>query len=250
MISYLGVSIDELLDIFDASFAFSDNRPDRELVLPIEVSEFEGEDAEAEADALEASDDEMEDDEDELSDIFVDDAGQLHAYGETVAFAAESAVEFLTDYILTDDVDADWLTLDQARGALLALRILLPELEEIPEVECAYSFEIARDGKTGFPCHIEMKSLDPETAGKAKLVATQESYKGVLRDSTALVELFAEAGIPEDDRSLLADVLTEGILTLAEEQCGIILDVKSFVTTLAQAAKELKFDEEELELQH
>ncbi len=251
MISYLGVSIDELLQVFDASFAFSDDRPNRELELPIEIEEFEGEHAEVMADAAMEADDELdEEDDEELSEIFVDDEGQLHAHGETVAFAAEAAIEFLTDYILADDIDSEWLTLDQARGVLLALRILLPELDEIPEVECAYSFEVKRDLETGYPNHIAMKSLTPGVEVKPSLSFDASSYKGVVQDSTSLVELFASAGVPEDERSLLLDVLSEGILTLSEEQCGIILDTKAFVASLAQVAAELKFSDDEVEAPH
>src|SRR5688572_793326 len=114
MISYLGVTFDELLQAFEDSFAFSDDRPDRLLEEPIEVSE---EDADDEAD----DDNEVDDTDEENDGITIDEQGQLHAFGETVPDAAETALAFLTDYIVADNMDESWLPLHEARGALLAL---------------------------------------------------------------------------------------------------------------------------------
>jgi len=243
MISYLGVTIDELVQSFEDSFAFSDDRTDRVLAEAIEVEIFEGDEDELqaaeEADSETAGeDDDLEDE--ESTDIFIGDDGQLHAYGETVPFAAEVAVDFLTDYIVADDIDEEWLTLEQARGALLALRILLPDLEEIPEVDCVYSFIVKRDPETGYPNHVTMQPLSSEIPVKETMSFNESAYEGVLSDNTSLAQLFEAANVPEDDCELLADVISEAILALAEEQCGVAIDIKAFAQKIAEFAADQK----------
>ncbi|MCX6131016.1 MAG: hypothetical protein NTX25_18400 [Proteobacteria bacterium] len=133
-------------------------------------------------------------------------------------------------------MDEEWLTLDQARGALLALRIILPSLEEIPEVESAYSFSVKRDPLTGLPNFVSMKPLSSETAHAESLHVSSASYDGVINDDTSLVELIENANIAEDDRELLGEVLSEAVFALADEQCGIIFDVKAFCDKIAALA--------------
>jgi hypothetical protein len=232
MISYLGVTFDELLQAFEDSFAFSDDRPERLLEEPIEVSDADADDAEDQA--------EDEDDEDgevlESDGIHIDEEGQLHAYGETVPDAAETALAFLTDYIVADDMEESWLPLNEARGALLALQTLMDELDEIPEVDCAYHFVITRSPETGYPDFVTMRPLNGETAPAESLTRTDKAYEGVVNDNTALTELFAKAAIPEDEQELLADVISEAVAALAEEQCAVVLDVKNFCKALAGMA--------------
>jgi hypothetical protein len=233
MISYLGVNFDELLQAFEDSFAFSDDRPDRLLEEPIEVSEAD-EDDESDADD-DIEDEEFEDDE-EADGLMIDEQGQLHAYGESVPDAAENALAFLTDYIVADELNEEWLPLNEARGAVLALQSLLEELDEIPEVDCAYHFVISRAETTGYPDFVTMRPLNGETAPAESLTRTDKAYEGVVNDNTALTELFAKAGVPEDEQELLADVISEAVAALAEEQCGVVLDVKAFCRTLAEMA--------------
>jgi hypothetical protein len=233
MISYLGVNFDELLQAFEDSFAFSDDRPDRQLEEPIEVSEAD-EDDESDADD-DIEDEEFEDDE-EADGLMIDEQGQLHAYGESVPDAAENALAFLTDYIVADELNEEWLPLNEARGAVLALQSLLEELDEIPEVDCAYHFVISRAETTGYPDFVTMRPLNGETAPAESLTRTDKAYEGVVNDNTALTELFAKAGVPEDEQELLADVISEAVAALAEEQCGVVLDVKAFCRTLAEMA--------------
>jgi hypothetical protein len=233
MISYLGVTFDELLQAFEDSFAFSDDRPDRLLEEPIEVSEAD-EDDESDADD-DIEDEEFEDDE-EADGLMIDEQGQLHAYGESVPDAAENALAFLTDYIVADELNEEWLPLNEARGAVLALQSLLEELDEIPEVDCAYHFVISRAETTGYPDFVTMRPLNGETAPAESLTRTDKAYEGVVNDNTALTELFAKAGVPEDEQELLADVISEAVAALAEEQCGVVLDVKAFCRTLAEMA--------------
>jgi hypothetical protein len=233
MISYLGVNFDELLQAFEDSFAFSDDRPDRLLEEPIEVSEAD-EDDESDADD-DIEDEEFEDDE-EADGLMIDEQGQLHAYGESVPDAAENALAFLTDYIVADELNEEWLPLNEARGAVLALQSLLEELDEIPEVDCAYHFVISRAETTGYPDFVTMRPLNGETAPAESLTRTDKAYEGVVNDNTALTELFAKAGVPDDEQELLADVISEAVAALAEEQCGVVLDVKAFCRTLAEMA--------------
>jgi hypothetical protein len=233
MISYLGVTFDELLQAFEDSFAFSDDRPDRLLEEPIEVSEAD-EDDESDADD-DIEDEEFEDDE-EVDGLMIDEQGQLHAYGESVPDAAENALAFLTDYIVADELNEEWLPLNEARGAVLALQSLLEELDEIPEVDCAYHFVISRAETTGYPDFVTMRPLNGETAPAESLTRTDKAYEGVVNDNTALTELFAKAGVPDDEQELLADVISEAVAALAEEQCGVVLDVKAFCRTLAEMA--------------
>ncbi len=234
MISYLGVTFDELLQAFEDSFAFSDDRPDRLLEEPIEVSEADEADDES-ADDFDDNDEDFEDDE-ESDGVELDEQGQLHAYGESVPDAAETALAFLTDYIVADNMDESWLPLNEARGALLALQSLMDELDEIPEVDCAYHFVISRAEATGYPDFVTMRPLNGETAPSESLTRTDKVYEGVVNDNTALTELFAKAGIPEDEQELLADVISEAVAALAEQQCGVVLDVKAFCRSLAQMA--------------
>jgi hypothetical protein len=229
MISYLGVTFDELLQAFEDSFAFSDDRPDRLLEEPIEVSEAD------EDDDSDVEDDELEDDESNDG-ILIDEQGQLHAYGENVPDAAETALAFLTDYIVADNMDESWLPLNEARGALLALQSLMDELDEIPEVDCAYHFVISRAEATGYPDFVTMRPLNGESAPAESLTRSDKAYEGVVNDNTALTELFAKAEIPEDEQELLADVISEAVAALAEEQCGVVLDVKAFCQSLSQMA--------------
>ncbi|WP_141732491.1 hypothetical protein [Oligoflexus tunisiensis] len=234
MISYLGVTFDELLQAFEDSFAFSDDRPERLLEEPIEVSEA---DADDEDDVSDEDEDEDEDAEALESDgIHIDEDGQLHAYGETVSDAAETALAFLTDYIVADDMDETWLPLHEARGALLALQSLMDELDDIPEVDCAYHFVITRAPTTGYPDFVTMRPLNGETAPAESLTRTDKAYEGVVNDNTALTELFAKAAIPEDEQELLADVISEAVASLAEEQCAVVLDVKAFCRALSSMA--------------
>lgn len=229
MISYLGVTFDELLQAFEDSFAFSDDRPDRLLEEPIEVSESD------EEDESDADDEDYEDDE-QSDAVMIDEQGQLHAYGESVPDAAETALAFLTDYIVADNMNESWLPLHEARGALLALQSLMDELDEIPEVDCAYHFVISRAEATGYPDFVTMRPLNGETAPAESLTRTDKAYEGVVNDNTALTELFAKAEIPEDEQELLADVISEAVAALAEEQCGVVLDVNAFCRSLAQMA--------------
>jgi hypothetical protein len=229
MISYLGVTFDELLQAFEDSFAFSDDRPDRLLEEPIEVSEAD-EDDESDADEEDYEEDESDDG------ILIDEQGQLHAYGETVPDAAETALAFLTDYIVADNMDESWLPLNEARGALLALQSLMDELDEIPEVDCAYHFVISRAEASGYPDFVTMRPLNEESAPAESLTRTDKAYEGVVNDNTALTELFAKAEIPEDEQELLADVISEAVAALAEQQCGVVLDVKAFCRSLSQMA--------------
>lgn len=233
MISYLGVTFDELLQAFEDSFAFSDDRPDRLLEEPIEVSEAD-EDEESDADE-DIEVEEFEDDED-VDGLMIDEQGQLHAYGESVPDAAENALAFLTDYIVADEMNEQWLPLNEARGAVLALQSLLEELDEIPEVDCAYHFVISRAETTGYPDFVTMRPLNGETAPAESLTRTDKTYEGVVNDNTALTELFAKAEVPEDEQELLADVISEAVAALAEEQCGVVFDVKAFCRSLAEMA--------------
>lgn len=244
MISYLGVTIDELVQAMESSLAFTDDREGRSLEEPIsfedDIEEEEAAelaDAENEAEELELDDAELEDEEefedDELTDIFIDEGGMLHTFGPTLPLAADSTIEFLTDYMIADDIDDSWLSLDQARGALLALKVLLPILEDMPEIESAYSFTIARDPSSGLPSSISMKSVNEESA-EVSLVRTEASYEGVVKDSTILVDLFETAGIPADEKEYLLEILSEAIFDLAEEQCGIVVDVHAFTKALAE----------------
>ncbi len=235
MISYLGVSVDELVQAFEASLAFTDDREGRSLEEPISFEETSEEDEDEESLEASESDEEAFDEEDEdedLTDIFVDDSGLLHSYGPTVPAAAEYAIEFMTDYIIADDIDESWLTLDQARGALLALKIVLPTLEEIPEVECAYSFTIGRDEQTGLPNSVKMEPVSVEAAVES-FTRSATAYEGVVKDSTILVNLFEANGVPQEEFEVLVDVMSEAIFALADEQCAIVLDVKAFVEALS-----------------
>jgi len=252
MISYLGVTVDELVQLFEAAFSFSDDRTDRvyeeayhleEIIIDANndlltgdlsaASEIQDDDFDDEEDEF---DDEDEDLDDDFVDVFVDDDGRLHSLGESLSFAAEAVIGFLTDYIITDDIDEDWLSLDHARGALLALRISLPTLEEVPEVACAYSFSIDRDAKTGLPSFVSMKALSPETTLLDSLTRTDTHYTGVVSDETALEELFASVGIPENERYPLGDAISEAAFHLADEQCGIAFDVSKFRSDLMKLA--------------
>ncbi|HET9240643.1 MAG TPA: hypothetical protein VFO10_25495 [Oligoflexus sp.] len=233
MISYLGVTFDELLQAFEDSFAFSDDRPDRLLEEPIEVSEAD-EDEESDADE-DIEVEEFEDDED-VDGLMIDEQGQLHAYGESVPDAAENALAFLTDYIVADEMNEQWLPLNEARGAVLALQSLLEELDEIPEVDCAYHFVISRAETTGYPDFVTMRPLNGESAPAESLTRTDKAYEGVVNDNTALTELFAKADVPEDEQELLADVISEAVAALAEEQCGVVFDVKAFCRSLTEMA--------------
>lgn len=251
MISYLGVSVDELVQVFEASFAFSEDRTDREFDEPYDVEEIVA--AEDELSAAEEAEDlsdeddleDWDDDEDMDADVFVDDEGQIHSVGQTLLGAADAMVSLLTDYIVTDDIDEEWMTLDQARGALLALRIVYPSIEEIPEVACTYSFTIKRDAETGRPAHVNMSILRSETEVADSLTRTADSYAGVITEDSALDELFDSAAVPEAERNALADAIVEGLLTLSEEQCGIVFDVKAFCRNIAEIAESLKTLDEE-----
>lgn len=236
MISYLGVTFDELLQAFEDSFAFSDDRPDRLLEEPIEVSESD-EDEDDDSDIeLEVEIDEDYEDDEGSDGLMIDEQGQLHAFGDTVPDAAENALAFLTDYIVADNMNESWMTLHQARGAVLALQSLMEELDEIPQVDCAYHFVISRAETTGYPEFVTMRPLNGETAPAESLTRTDKAYEGVVNDNTALTELFAKAEIPEDEQELLADVISEAVAALGEEQCGVVLDVKAFCRSLEQMA--------------
>ena len=233
MISYLGVTFDELLQAFEDSFAFSDDRPDRLLEEPIEVSETDEDD---ESDADDDIEDEEFEDDDEADGLMIDEQGQLHAFGDSVPDAAENALAFLTEYIVADEMNEAWMPMNEARGAILALQSLLEELDEIPEVDCAYHFVISRAETTGYPDFVTMRPLNAETAPAESLTRTDKSYEGVVNDNTALTELFAKAQIPDDEQELLADVISEAVAALAEEQCGVVLDVKAFCRSLNEMA--------------
>ncbi len=244
MISYLGVTIDELVQSLESSFAFTDDREDRVLEETIYFEEGDEEELLTDDVELAATAEDSEDDEDfeddELTEVFVDDEGLLHAYGQNVPFAVETALEFLTDYIVTDDIDEDWLTLDQARGAILALKVLLPTLEEIPEIECGYSFSITRDATSGLPSFVSMTALSLETPVTETLTHSATAYEGVVTDSTTLVDLFEAAGVPKEEFEVLADVLSESIFALSDEQCGIVIDAKAFTEALAKVSADPK----------
>lgn len=251
MISYLGVTVDELVQTFEAAFSFSDDRTDRvhEEAYHLEEISFDGIQGLPSGEDLDHSELDLEDDldeedfdiddmddEDDFVDVFVDDDGRLHSLGESVAFAAEAVVGFLTDYMITDEIDDDWLTLDLARGALLALRISLPTIEEMPEVTCAYSFKITRDLSTGLPNFVSMKALSSETMLLDCLTRTETHYEGVVSDETALDDLFESVNIPEAERYALGDAISEAVFHLADEQCGIAFDVKKFRSDLIRLA--------------
>ncbi len=267
MISYLGVTIDELVQTFEAAFSFSDDRTDRVHEEPYHLEEViidENNDALiAElAEASDIQDDDFDDEEDEFEDegdddfvdVFVDDDGRLHSLGESLSFAAEAVIGFLTDYIITDDLDEEWLSLDHARGALLALRISLPSLEEVPEVACAYSFTIDRDPISGLPSFVSMKALSPDTTLLDSLTRTATQYRGVVSDETALEELFESVSIPENERFPLGDAISEAAFHLADEQCGIAFDVSKFRGDLLKLAAKRRvhvvLDEQDSELKH
>jgi hypothetical protein len=247
MISYLGVNIDELVTTFEASFSFSDDRTDRVYEAPYHLEEIiidetdevlQAELAEADEyheDDFEDDDEEFEDD-DDFVDVFVDDEGRLHSLGESLSFAAEAVVGFLTDYIITDDLDEEWLSLNHARGALLALRISLPSIEEVPDITCAYSFNIKRDPSTGLPSFVTMKALSADTILLDSLTRTSDHYEGVVSDETALDDLFDSVGIPEEERYALGDAISEAVFHLADEQCGIAFDIKKFRGDLLKLA--------------
>lgn len=241
MISYLGISIDDLLQAFEDSLVFSDDRPSRSLEEPIEVTEqlldAEGEELEGSAAEDEAEEEDYEDD--GIEEVFVDEEGRLHTIAPTVPEAAEAALDLLTDYLVADDIDPEWLTLDQARGAVLALRVLLPTFEEIPEVESAYSFKIERDPGTGYPSFMTMKPLAPDTVAQESLTFDEKAYEGQVAPSSSLLSMIEEAGVPADERELLFEVISEGIYTLDEQQCGIVIDFAHFcqrISEMAQAA--------------
>lgn len=241
MISYLGVTVDELVQTFEATFAFSDDRTDREFDEPYDVEEITVDEeelaaAEAAGELPEDFDLDLDDLDDEEGDVFVDDEGQIHSLGQTLPIAADAIVSFLTDYIVADDIDEEWMTLDQARGALLALRIVYPSIEEIPEIACTYSFSVKRDAETGKPAHVTMEIVRGETEVADSLSRSAESYEGVVSDETELEDLFDKSAIPEDERSALADAIHEAMFFLAEEQCGIVFDVKAFCSQLAEVA--------------
>lgn len=267
MISYLGVTVDELVLTFENSFAFSDDRTDRVYEAPYHLEEIiidpqddevlAAELAEAESldeqDELDDEEEEYEDDE-EFVDVFVDDDGRLHSLGESLSFAAEAVVGFLTDYIITDELDDEWLTLNHARGALLALRISLPTIEDVPEIACAYSFSIARDPKSGLPSFVTMKALSGDTLLLDSLTRSATHYEGVVSDETALDDLFESVGIPQDERFPLGDAISEAVFHLADEQCGIAFDVKKFRGDLMKLAARHKvhvvLDDHDSEVKH
>lgn len=246
MISYLGVTIDELVTTFEDALAYSEDRtgrsysasykPDpttiRKNASSIKTVDSAGIRAKkiyddvASKDFWDSLDDE--DDEDVTIDVFVDEDGRLHSLAESLSFAAEALVGFLTDYIITDEIDDEWLTLDLARGALLGLRISLPTFEEIPEVTCAYRFRIERDLKTGLPTYISAKSLDSRALLLDTLTRTSTHYEGIVSDETSLDLLFLTAGIPEAERYDLGEAISEAVFHLADEQCGIAFDAKKF----------------------
>jgi hypothetical protein len=249
MISYLGVNIDELVLTFENAFAFSDDRTDRVYEAPYHLEEIIIEamgdevlaadlaEAEAHDDEMDEEDDEHDyEDEEEFVDVFVDDDGRLHSLGESLSFAAEAVVGFLTDYIITDDIDEEWLSLNHARAALLALRISLPTIEDVPEIACAYSFKITRDAETGLPNFVTMKALSGDTLLLDSLTRTETHYEGVVSDETGLDELFDSVNIPENERFALADAISEAVFHLADEQCGIAFDVKKFRGELMKLA--------------
>lgn len=253
MISYLGVTVDELVQTFENAFAFSDDRTDRGVYeAPYHLEEIII-DAEEDAvlaaewaEAMEAQDDDLDDededyeDDEEFVDVFVDDDGRLHSLGESLSFAAEAIVGFLTDYIITDDLDEEWLSLNHARGALLALRISLPTIEDVPEIACAYSFNIARDAKTGLPSLVTMQALSGDTVLPDSLTRSDSHYDGIVSDESSLDDLFDSVGIPENERYALGDAISEAVFHLADEQCAITFDVKKFRGDLMKLAAKHK----------
>lgn len=252
MISYLGISIDDLLQAFEDSFVFSDDRGTRSLEEPIEVTEeLVASEEEAESlDAEESEADEEEFEDDGMEEVFVDEEGRLHAIAPSVPAAAEAALDLLTDYIVADDIDPEWLTLDQARGALLALRVLFPSLEEIPEIDASYSFKIDRDPETGYPSFLSMQALPADSEVEETLSFDQESFQGKIGPRTSLLSLIEAAGVPENERELLFEVISEGVYTLDEQQCGIIFDARSFCQKIAELAAAPESASSQIETQH
>lgn len=237
MISYVGVTIDELVTTFDDALIYSDNRVGRvhaapyvglNAVPPLKSVPLAGA---ISRDITSLPLDEtiagLEDLEADL-DVFIDEDGRLHSLAESLSVAAESLVAFLTDYIITDEIDNEWLTLDLARSALLGLRVSLPSLEEIPEVTCAYKFRIDRDPKTGMPIFVTARAMSGTALLLDTLSRTSSYYEGVVSDETALDELFIASGVPENERFALGEAISDAVFHLADEQCGIAFDVMKF----------------------
>lgn len=233
MISYVGVTIDELVTTFDDSLVYSDNRVGRvhaapyvalDAIPPLKAVPND----ETRADDFAPDGWKDLDEEEGDIDVFVDEDGRLHSLAESLSVAADALVAFLTDYIITDEIDDEWLTLDLARAALLGLRVSLPAFEEIPDVTCAYKFRIDRDPKTGQANFVTARALNGGTLLLDTLSRTPTHYEGVVSDETALDELFISSGIPEAERFALGEALSEAVFHLADEQCGIAFDVMKF----------------------
>ena len=238
MLSYLGVTIDELVRTFEDSLTYTGDRAGRVYAaayaaedqapsIPLKALS-PGQTLKLASDEQDDEWDELDDDEEAMIDVFIDEDGRLHSLAESLFYAGEALVGFLTDYIITDEIDRDWLSLDLARGALLGLRISLPVFEEIPEVTCAYKFKIDRDPKTGAPVFVTARVLDQGPVLPDLITRTPTSYEALVSDETDLDDLFEVSGIPEAEHFALEDAMSDAVMHLSDEKCGIAFDVKKF----------------------
>lgn len=246
MISYLGVTLEELVSTFEDSLAYTEARLDREYSSPYSSV---GKPQKPILKAVKPSDelrpsrqrasfedwDDWDDDDAEV-DVYVDDNGVLHSLAECLPIAAEAVVGFLTDYIVTDELDDAWLNLELARGALLGLRICLPAFEDIPEVMCAYKFKIDRDPKNGLPVFVSAEALPAGASMTESLTRSENLYEGVVSDDTSIEEYFDKMKVPEAERYDLGEAISEAVFALADEQCGIAFDAKKFRSGILRLA--------------
>ncbi len=236
MISYLGVSVDELVISFEGAVVYTEDREGRTYSAPysahtksrkLKTDKTRSPGLRSFLNADDDDWDELDDDDVPEYEVFADNEGRLHAFAESLPFAADALINFLTDYIITDEMDESWMTLDMARGALFGLRMSLPTFEEIPFVPCSYRFRVDRDPRNGMPMNITANAL-PMGSVSNRLERNDLFYEGVVSDDTDLDELFAAMKIPEAERFDLGEAISEGVFHLADQQCAIAFDVKKF----------------------
>ncbi|MES2745748.1 MAG: hypothetical protein V4655_09990 [Bdellovibrionota bacterium] len=238
MISYLGVTIDELVTSFEDSLVYSDDRigriyegPYKELYVP-DVKDIPPFPMHGTSEQIQfwkdTKDDYWPEDREVAEDVFVDDEGRIHSLSEALGFAAESLVGFLTDYIVTDEIDDEWMNLSIARGALLGVRVALPAFTGITDITSVYKIRIDRDLKTGKPTNIRVEALDHNIPHLDYIKSEPTHYEGIFSDETKFEEYLTVASIPLDEHPVLREILTDVSFRLGDERCGIVLDIRKF----------------------
>ncbi|RYZ90579.1 MAG: hypothetical protein EOP04_03540 [Proteobacteria bacterium] len=162
------------------------------------------------------------------ADVIIDEDGKVQIEASSLTNACSILAEFLTDYIITGENVEEWLPLDCARAALLALIDSIPMIDEIEELTSVFSFKITRSPKTGLPTKVRVETISVNSSEHERISRSNQYYEGILSDETCLEEFCEEAKIPEREYLHVSAALSNAIFILSESKCSISFDVAKF----------------------